>query len=373
MSKLPLTVKIPCYLISLVLGVVILIYSKEFLLPMVLAALLSLLLYPLFKKLTQWKFPTILAVFLTMLVVVIVVVGTAMIISKEIGLVVSDIVNSGGKINEKIVALHNFIAVHFHVDDATITTWLSSLKDKLLGASGNVASGALSTTGSFMSSLALIIVYVFCFLLYNRSFHDFAYALMGDERQSETSTIIGHIQKLVQHYLLGLLTVIFIIGTLNSIGLFIIGVDHALFFAFFAAMLTVIPYIGIFIGASLPVMYVLLTRDSMWPAAGVLGIFLTVQFLESNFITPKIVGSRVSVNPFVAIVALLIGGEIWGIPGMLLSIPMTAILKLLLDTRPKTKAIGYFLGSELTDTKNDPFKFFGKKKAEPPPPPAKKK
>jgi len=209
-------------------------------------------------------------------------------------------------------------------------------------------------------------VYVFCFLLYNRSFHDFAYALMGDERQSEASTIIGHIQKLVQHYLLGLLTVIFIIGTLNSIGLFIIGVDHALFFAFFAAMLTIIPYIGIFLGACLPVFYVLLTRDSFWPAAGVLGIFLTVQFLESNFITPKVVGSKVSVNPFVAIVALLIGGEIWGIPGMLLSIPLTAILKLLLDTRPKTKAIGYFLGSEFTDSKNDPFKFFGKKKTVPP-------
>jgi predicted PurR-regulated permease PerM len=183
---------------------------------------------------------------------------------------------------------------------------------------------------------------------------------MGNERHDEATSIISHIQKLVQHYLLGLLTVILIIGTCNTIGLVIIGVDHALFFAFFAAMLTVIPYIGIFIGASLPVAYVLLTRDSAWPAIGVLGVFLTVQFLESNFITPKIVGSRVSVNPFVAIVALLIGAEIWGIPGMLLSIPLTAILKLLLDLRPGTKALGYFLGSEFTDKKNDPFKFFGK-------------
>jgi predicted PurR-regulated permease PerM len=371
MSKLPLTIKVPCWLLSIFLGVLILIYSKAFLLPIVLASLLSLLLYPLFKKLTTWKFPTLLAVFITMLVVVVVVVGTAIIISKEISMVIADVSGSGNKINEKIASLHNYVSTHFGVNDATITTWLSGLKDKLLNSIGDIASGAFSSTTNIMGNIVIIIVYVFCFLLYNRAFHDFAYALMGNERHDEATTIISHIQKLVQHYLLGLLTVILIIGTCNSFGLLILGVDHALFFAFFAAMLTVIPYIGIFIGASLPVTYVLLTRDSAWPAVGVLGIFLTVQFLESNFITPKIVGSRVSVNPFVAIVALLIGAEIWGIPGMLLSIPLTAILKLLLDMRPRTKAIGYFLGSEFTDIKNDPFKFFGKKNTDEPAPPEK--
>jgi predicted PurR-regulated permease PerM len=364
MSKLPLTIKIPCYLLSLVLGVIILIYSKDFLLPIILAGLLSILLYPVFKKLIKWKLPTVLAVFITMLVVVVVIVGTALIISKEISLVISDVYTSGGKINEKITALHDYIAVHFNVDDSTITGWLTNLKNKLLNSVGDIASGAFNSTTGFMGMLVIIIVYVFCFLLYNRSFHDFAYALMRNERHDEATTIISHIQKLVQQYLLGLLTVIFIIGSCNFVGLLVIGVEHALFFAFFAAMLTVIPYIGIFIGASLPFAYVLLTRDSAWPALGVLGIFLTVQFLESNFITPKIVGSKVSVNPFVAIVALLIGAEIWGIPGMLLSIPLTAILKLLLDLRPRTKAIGYFLGSEFTDSKNDPAKVFGHQEPE---------
>jgi predicted PurR-regulated permease PerM len=364
MSKLPLTIKIPCYLLSIILCVLILIYAKDFLLPIVLAALLSMLLYPLFKKLTQWKFPNVLAVFVTMLIVVVVIIGTALIISKEISMVVSDVYTSGGKINEKIASLHNYIANHFNVDDTTISAWLNNAKDKLLNSVGDIASGAFNSTTSFMGTLVVIIVYVFCFLLYNESFHDFAYALMNNERHDEATTIIGHIQKLVQRYLLGLLTVIFIIGSCNFVGLLIIGVDHALFFAFFAAMLTVIPYIGIFMGASLPFFYVLLTRDSAWPALGVLGVFLTVQFLESNFITPKIVGSKVSVNPFVAIVALLIGAEIWGIPGMLLSIPLTAILKLLLDLRPNTKALGYFLGSEFTDTKNDPAKVFGHQEPE---------
>ena len=211
-----------------------------------------------------------------------------------------------------------------------------------------------------MSNLALIIIYIFCFLLYNHSFREFAFALLKTERHTEAASLINNVQKLVQNYLIGLFTVILIIGTLNSIGLLIIGVDHAIFFAFFAAMLTIIPYIGISIGASLPIVYLLLTRDSAWPAVGALAVMITVQFLESNFITPKVVGSKVSVNPFVAIVALLVGGELWGLPGMALSIPLTAILKVLLDSRSATKAFGYFLGSEFTDNKTDPQTVFGK-------------
>jgi len=91
--------------------------------------------------------------------------------------------------------------------------------------------------------------------------------------------------------------------------------------------------------------------------------------MESNLITPKVVGSKVSLNPFIAMGALLVGGELWGIPGMALSIPITAILKLLLDVRPQTKAFGYFLGSEFIDDKTSPFKLFGKKDPKPPPAP----
>jgi predicted PurR-regulated permease PerM len=166
----------------------------------------------------------------------------------------------------------------------------------------------------------------------------------------------------------GLLTVTFIIGTLNSIGLLILGVDHAVFFAFFAGLLTIIPYIGISIGAGLTFVYLLLTKDSSLPAFGALAIMISVQVLESNLVTPRVVGKKVSINPFVAISVLLVGSALWGIPGMALSIPLTAILKLLFDSRPHTKAFGYFLGSEFTDDKTTPFKFFGMKEPKPPKP-----
>ncbi len=268
MSKLPLAIRIPCYLITLVLGAIILIYAKGFLLPMVIAALLSLLLFPVYKRLVKWKVPTILSVIITMLIVVVLIVGTTLIISAEIKTLVADISSQSGKINDKITGLQTYISTHMNMDAATVNNYMSEAKDKLLGFGGDFASGAISTTTNFMSNLALIIIYIFCFLLYNRSFRDFAFALLGNERQEQASSLITHVQKLVQNYLVGLFTVIIIIGVLNSIGLLIVGVNHAIFFAFFAALLTIIPYIGISIGASLPIMYLLLTRDNAWPALG---------------------------------------------------------------------------------------------------------
>ncbi|MGP8215869.1 MAG: AI-2E family transporter [Bacteroidia bacterium] len=360
--KLPLSIKLTCWLLSAVLGAIILIYTKEFLLPVVIAALFALLLYPVYKRLIQWKVPEVLSVIITMLLVLIVILVSVFFISRQLTSVLTDISGLSGKISEKLNLLQAYITSNWHIEDSTFTSWMNNAKTKLISSSGDLLSGTISTTTGIFSTIALVIVYVFCFLLYNRDFRDFAFALMATEKQHQASHIISDIQKLVQRYLLGMLTVIFIIGSLNTIGLLIAGVNHALFFAFFAATLTVIPYIGIFIGASLPILYTLITHDSAWPAVAVVGVFATVQLLESNFITPKIVGSRVSINPFVAIVVLLIGGQLWGAAGMVLSIPLTAIIKVLFDSRPSTQAFGYFLGSEFTDKNSNPINIFGPRK-----------
>ena len=88
----------------------------------------------------------------------------------------------------------------------------------------------------------------------------------------------------------------------------------------------------------------IVTMDSPWYAVGVIGIMSFVQFLEGNFITPNIVGSKVSVNPLAAIVALFLGGQLWGLSGLILALPVTAILKVILDTIPSLEPFGFLLG-----------------------------
>ena len=372
MSKYPLTIKITCWLICAVLGAIIVVYGKNVLLPIVIAALLSFLLYPLHKKLTDWKVPRVLSVIISLLLIAAVITLISMLVSTQIKSLVSDIEGKGSKINEKFLAMQNSVSSHLDLDSTTVNSYIAEGKTKLMLLGEVAATGAVAATTSFLGTFALIIIFIFCFLLYHNSFRDFAFSLLRTETYEKANSLIVRVQKLVQNYLVGLFTVTCIIGTLNSIGLLIIGVDHAIFFAFLAGMLAIIPYIGITIGASIAFIYLLLTRDTALPAFGAAGIMIFVQIMESNLITPKVVGSKVSLNPFIAMAALLVGGELWGIPGMALSIPVTAILKLLLDARPQTKTFGYFLGSEFVDDNASPFKLVGKREPKLPssPPPS---
>lgn len=354
MQKQPFTIRLASWLIIAVLGIVILVYTKNFLLPMVIAGFFSLLLYPLYKRLLRWRLPNTLAVLITVLLVVILLLTALYLVSRELSSMLNDMGSLSAKVNDMFTNLQHYLAEHMQLESSTVNNWITEVKTKIVGSFGELVSGTIASTTNIMSVLVLIIVYVFCFLLYNGAFKTFFFALLADERQTQAMTLISNIQKLVQNYLLGLLTVILIIGVLNTIGLVIIGVDNALFFAFLAALLTMIPYVGITIGACITAFYTLLTKDSGWSAFAVICVMFSIQALESNLITPRIVGSRVKINPFVAILALIIGGEIWGIPGMILAVPFTAILKVLFDVYPSTQAIGYFIGSEFTDVTNDP-------------------
>jgi predicted PurR-regulated permease PerM len=350
--RYPFIFKVTAVLLSLVLSTLILIYAKDFLLPMVISILLAFMLYPLCKKMERKKIPQLAAITLSLLLVFFVFILLLLLISSQISSMVSEMSNLNKVIAKKFDALHDYFLTHLQVSNSTLNLWIAKGKSSLLEYSGDLLSGTFSTTTEIMTYFGLVPVYIFCFLLYRKSFKDFAFSLIGKERQEEMTLLLTNVQKLSQNYLIGLFTVIIIIGSLNTIGLWVIGVEYALFFGFLASLLTIIPYIGIFIGSLFPIAFAILTKDSIWPPVGVIVVFSIVQFLESNYITPRVVGSKVSINPFAAIVALIIGGELWGAAGMILSIPVTAILKLIFDSSEKTKAIGYFLGSELTD-KND--------------------
>jgi predicted PurR-regulated permease PerM len=136
------------------------------------------------------------------------------------------------------------------------------------------------------------------------------------------------------------------VGALNSIGLFLLGIEHAFLFGMVTAFMTVIPYIGIFISAALPVTIALITKDSIWHAAGVVLVFSVVQYLEANLIFPKIVGQQLGLSTWSVIVAMIIGTLLWGLAGMILFTPFAAILKIFSDHIDELKMINVLLKRE---------------------------
>ncbi|MEX0593973.1 MAG: AI-2E family transporter, partial [Balneolaceae bacterium] len=228
----------------------------------------------------------------------------------------------------------------------------SLLRDNLASLTQGLAGAASVVTSAF-----LIPVYLFLILMFRNFLQEFLLQLVGrgnDVRLQRATRIFTRVGEVVQYYIVGVGLVILILATLYSSMLWLLGVRHAIFFGVFAGMLNIIPFIGPLFGSILPILYALVTMDSwIYPIIIIAGFYL-VQLLEGNLLTPVIVGSRVSMNALVTLVLLLIGAKIWGLAGMILFIPLGAILKVVFDEIESLQPFGFLLGrvpSEMQSSK----------------------
>ncbi len=211
----------------------------------------------------------------------------------------------------------------------------------------------LVTTGNTLATIVQIPIYMFLLLIYRKKFDLFFASLLPQD--DDEMAWKQEIEDVAQGYITGLMLVTVIVAVLNTTGLLLLGIKHAIFFGMLSGILTIIPYVGIFIGALFPTLMALIMKDSAWYAVGVVAVFAFVQFIEGNFITPRITGSKVSINALAAIIALVLGGKILGIAGMILAVPAIGILKILLSYSRRLKPFVIVLGDvDEEEMKRDP-------------------
>jgi len=308
-----------------VLGIIIsaTILAKDIVVPILISGIFAVVVLPVIKQLEK-RMPLVLAIVITLTLSFLLFTALVWLTVSQMSALVKDLPNLESKFNLLIdqvsTALQNMFDMSAREQNQLLKNSLANL--------GSYATGLFTATTSIISLLVQVPIYVFLFLIYRDKFKAFALAFLTDATEV---TWKGEVESVVQGYISGLLLVTAIVSVLNSVGLLLLGIDHAIFFGVLSGVLTIIPYVGIFIGATFPVLMALLTKDSLWYAVGVVIIFSLVQFLEGNFITPRITGSKVSINALAAIIALLIGSKILGIAGMILAIPALGILKIILS------------------------------------------
>lgn len=155
--------------------------------------------------------------------------------------------------------------------------------------------------------------------------------------------ILDESKSLIQNYLIGIIIETGLVAFLNVAGLFILGIQYAFLIGVLAAILNIIPYIGGIVAMGLIVIIVLATKSPIYVLRKLI-LFGFIQFLDNNFIMPKVVGSKVKLNEFIAIVAVLVGSALWDISGMFLSLPIIAILKVIFDRIDSLKPVGFLFG-----------------------------
>lgn len=346
MTEQPIYIKATVCLILFLCIIVLLDIAKAFLIPFSIALLLTFLLYPISAKLEKWKFPRSLAIILSIILAFIVLGGVIYFISSQVMSFSEDAPALKEKVLQKLVDAQAFINEKFHVNEEKQISWIKQRSQVMMESSGAVLSNLFSFTGSLLASLGIIPIYIFFLTYYRDKFDGFLHKITKPEHHQHVMEIVGRTSKVTAKYLRGLLIDIAILSVLNSTGFLLLGINHAILFGVMAAILNIIPYIGVLIGGILPVVMALLTKDSLWYAAGAAGVCILVQFIDNNFITPNVVGSSVSINPLATIIVLIIGGMLWGVAGMMLFIPFLGMLKVVLDNIPAMQPYGYLIGEE---------------------------
>jgi predicted PurR-regulated permease PerM len=342
-------------LIGLSLLVFVLHKLDGVLLPILFAALLSVLLLPLVVRLEKWRFPRVWAIIVTLLVLMAALTGLFYLFGTQLMTLRDELPKLQAKSLVYFDQMQQWASEKFGYQPMSKEELIDSSMKSVKKSAGGYLGSTLSTTATVLSVTTLIPIYIFCFLYYRDHMRQFMFRFVAPDKRTTVLHTMDSIQTVVQAYIQGLLTVIVVVSVLNAIGLLLLGVKFAVFFAVFASVLAVIPYIGIMVGSAIPALVTLVETGSIGKAAAVVGVFMFVQFLEGNFITPMITGSKVSINPMAAIVALILGGELWGTPGMILSIPLIAVMKVVFDASKTTEPWGFLLG-DVTDgeeTQND--------------------
>jgi predicted PurR-regulated permease PerM len=248
------------------------------------------------------------------------------------------------KLTETIHQLSLFISERFDFSLDKQTEFINNT----LNNSGSQAFSIVRNTAYSLSESAFFLIMIPVFsaliLFHRQMLSNALYELFPPERKNTIHEILVETIHEYYNFIKGMLLVYLIVGLLNSIGLWIIGVPNPFLFGFIASILTFIPYVGIMISSLLPIAVSWITYNSIWYPLAVIAVFSIVQVLEAYIIFPFAVGSRLKINTLVIIIVVIVGGILWGAAGMILFIPFISIIKLIADRTPSLKTLSVLLG-----------------------------
>jgi AI-2 transport protein TqsA len=349
-QKYPFYIKSASILLGLCLIVLILYVGQNILVPLAFAVILAILLNPITTFLVKHKFPRLLAISITVFAALVFVALIFYFMSIQIAIFSEAFPKLKQKVFEGFSKAEGWIDRSYHVSAAQQVIWMKKNIGNLYQHGGAMISATVTTVSGVLVMLTLIPVYVFLIMFYRPLFIDFILKIF-DKNTSKTNEVLIEIKAVIQSYLVGLLIEGSIVASLNCIVLLVLGIDYAIFLGVLGAMLNVIPYIGGVIAILLPVIIALITKEGFFYPAMVITCYAVIQFIDNHFLIPRIVAAKVRINAIISIIAVLVGGALWGVSGMFLVIPIVAILKIIFDRIESMKPWGMLLGNDLPGEK----------------------
>jgi predicted PurR-regulated permease PerM len=348
--KIPFFIKATFFIIGLYVFISILYTGQEIIVPIIYATLFAILLNPAVNFFIRLRLKKAFAIIITLLIAIAFITLLFSFLSSQVSRFSASLPILIDKFYRLLNQSITNISDRYNISTVAIHDYITQTKVEVLSHLSQMIGTTLSTVGTSILIILLVLVYVFMILFYQPLFMEFIHKLSGEIHNERVSELLTRTRSLIQSYLIGLLIEAAIVATLYSTGLLIIGIEYAFLLGIIGALLNVIPYLGGAIAALLYTVVAFTTKDSSSYVLWVLTLFVAVHLIDNSYIVPRIVASKVKINAFVAITAVLTGGAIWGVAGMFLAIPLTGVVKLIFDSIEPLKPWGFLLGDTRSET-----------------------
>ncbi|MCX2743820.1 AI-2E family transporter [Mangrovivirga sp. M17] len=327
--------------------VLLLYFGKPLFIPLSVALFICFILYPACKWLENHHIPQLSAILISLFLFLLTISAIIALLGYQFSEFMKEWPALSGKLETWIQTTENkasesWMKVFIKNDKGLIESLMDYFSAYIL---------PLIPSTIYQSSVSLVLivlipVYVVLILYYRRVLVSFLYEVFPKSASHYIKTVLPDVIITYYKFIKGMGIVYLVVGILNSIGLALLGIPNPVFFGFVASILTFIPYLGITMGALLPMAVSWLKYDSILYPIGVVLIFAIVQVLEANIIFPLAVSRQLKINALITLIVIIAGGIIWGVIGMVLFVPFTAILKLIADQVPEMKPISILLGTK---------------------------
>jgi predicted PurR-regulated permease PerM len=341
--KTPFYAKAALIFISVFAFVYTMYIGQDIIIPIVYATVIAILLNPLVNYLVRKKVNQIISISIAVTLAIIAVLGVLYIVSSQVTMFSETYPQLKIKFDLASTELVHWISERFNIRESKILAWINETQNRAI--SNFAISDSLTEVGQVLMVATLLPVYLFMILYYKTLLLDFTRKLFVSEHHNAVAEVLVNSKKIIQTYLVGLFFEMIIVAILNSVGLLLLGIDYAIILGITGAILNIIPYIGGIVATAVPMIIAFVTKESAIYSVLVFVLYIIIQFIDNNYVIPKIVASRVQINALISVIVVLIGGALWGIPGMFLSIPLTAIMKVIFDHIEPLKPWGFLLGN----------------------------
>lgn len=331
------------YIEAVVFCAVALYFGRTLFIPLFMGLLVAMIMYPVAKGLEKKGLPKTLSVTISITIVVIIFVALIALLYWQMRTFISDWPLVAGKLEVSFRQMQTWLESNFGITIAVQEGWLHSQAGNLVSTLGPAITGTLNVTAGALFMLFMTPVFAALFLYHRQVFVRLLRQFAGPAYEARLEEILSQVIHTYFNYIKGMIIVYLIVGVLNTLGLLALGIPHALLFGMLTAIMTIIPYLGIIISALLPISAAWAAHESIWYPLGVIGVFSFVQYLEANVIFPKVVAAQLNVSTWAMLVAILAGGIVWGVAGMVLFIPFVAILKIVADHMEEWKGLRLLL------------------------------